>query len=232
MLERGLVKLVEIISAQVDQIEVENSAKCISIDPLDSRVPHDQLLDVVRSVESIRVDLLDEGVRYVQILAVGETTEGVCCQMLGMNTVQVDMVDKGRRDERVALDELDWRLLVIEREEEIGDVAQAVEGVGANALDRIADEVNDLDGAAHAEYVAVDDAELVGAQRQVVEVAQAAERVRVQLVQARVVGDYEDLEVGQVAEGEHADPGEQLAVRDHYCLQASQSLVFSIHQKH
>jgi hypothetical protein len=43
-------------------------------------------------------------------------------------------------------------------------------------------------------------------------------------VQARVVGDYEHFEVGQVAEGEHADFGELLAVGDHYCLQPGERL--------
>ena len=189
-----------------------------------ARVAHAETLYVIGAVEGVGVQLLDERVGEMQALAEGEAAEGVGGQVLGLYAVQVDLVDEGGRDERVALDELDGRLLVVEREEEVGHVAQAVERVAAYASDRVADEVDDLDGAAHAEYVAVDEAELVGAQGQVVEVTQAAERVRLELVQARVVGHDQHFQVGQVAEGEHANFGQIATVSDHDRLQAAQAL--------
>ena len=91
-------------------------------------------------------------------------------------------------------------------------------------LDGIADEVDGLDGAARAEDVAVDALEAIHAQREIVEVPQAAERVRLELGQHRIARYDERLEIGQVAEGEHADRLQVRTIRDHDRLQSDQAL--------
>lgn len=199
----------QIVAAQVDGVHVEDAAKRVAAHVAHARVHQTQPLDVVGAHERARLNVLDVSVREQQRLAVREAAEGVCGQLTRRYALHVDLIDERRRYERVVLNGLDGRVVLAQRDQQVAHVSQAVKRVTLyplfayihmhinrysknqsnkpvfifyiTNLDGISDEVDYSNRTTAAENEALDGVEAVHAQRQVVEIEEAAERVRLEL---------------------------------------------------